>query len=238
MILELKNIRKDYEGLKWAVREINFSAENGQTLVLCGAPGSGKSTILRMIAGLESPASGEILLDGKDYTNIYPKHKDAFYMQSTPALFERYTVSKNLALGLKYRKVEKNEIAARVHAIAEQMGIDNLLTLKPKKLTSLEKIKIGIARIYIRKPKLILLDDPFLFLDEKDSVIALSLIKGLAEELGCVIIYACTDPNHAKELQTQTAVIKEGFIQQFAHIDDITQNPANKYVEVFVSGSY
>ena len=235
MSLELKNIRLDFSGLKWAVRDISFSVANGEVFVLAGGIGSGKSSILRAIAGLEQIASGDILLNNNSILNTPIKEKNIFLMQENLALFKAKTVFKNLAHSLKIKKLPKEAIETQVLEVAKKVQLELLLNKKIKHLSPLEKIKVNLARLSFRQIDLILIDDPFIFLNEQDAKTALDLIKNLASEYNCPLVYTCLDPNHAVHLNSKTAIIKEGKILQLDTIQNIIKAPTNNFVKAYIN---
>jgi len=188
-ILELKNVSKEYQKGLCAVLNFNLAAENGDFVAIIGQIGSGKTTILKMIAGLERPTSGEIFIDGILSNKVKTKNRDVAMMFQNFQLFSNKTVRKNLKFGLKLRKLDKKEIAVRAFEAAKEMQIENILDKKPNEITQEERQITCLARVLVRKPRIFLLDEPLAVLNSKAKENVLNIIISLHRKLPIPFIY-------------------------------------------------
>ena len=162
----LKNVKKIYDK-KVVIDNIDLTIKDKEFVVLVGASGCGKSTILRMIAGLEDITGGEILIDGKKVNNIPPKDRDIAFVFQSYALYPHMTVRENIAFGLKMRKVPKEEIEKKVQEAAEILDLTEYLDRKPKQLSGGQRQRVALGRAIVRNPKVFLMDEPLSNLDAK-----------------------------------------------------------------------
>ena len=162
----LKNLSKIYDK-KVIIDNINLEIQDKEFIVLVGASGCGKSTILRMIAGLEDITSGEILIGGKRVNDIQPKDRDIAFVFQSYALYPHMTVRENIAFGLKMRKVDKKTIEQKVQEAAEILDLTEYLDRKPKQLSGGQRQRVALGRAIVRNPKVFLMDEPLSNLDAK-----------------------------------------------------------------------
>ena len=229
----LKGVRKIYDK-KVVIDNIDLEIKDKEFIVLVGASGCGKSTILRMIAGLEDITGGEILIGDKKVNNIPPKDRDIAFVFQSYALYPHMTVRENIAFGLKMRKVDKAEIEKKVKEAAEILDLTEYLDRKPKQLSGGQRQRVALGRAIVRSPKVFLMDEPLSNLDAKLRVQMRSEIKKLHEKLQTTFIYVTHDQTEALTMGDRIVVLDKGVIQQVASPDEIYNNPQNTFVAGFV----
>lgn len=229
----LKNIKKSYD--KNAVIDgVNLEIKDKEFLVLVGASGCGKSTILRMIAGLEDITDGEIFIGDKKVNKIAPKDRDIAFVFQSYALYPHMSVYENIAFGLKMRKYSEEVIDKKVKEAAEILNLTELLERKPRQLSGGQRQRVALGRAIVREPKVFLMDEPLSNLDAKLRVQMRSEIKKLHEKLQTTFIYVTHDQTEALTMGDRIVVLDKGVIQQVDTPDNIYQNPQNTFVAGFV----
>lgn len=231
--VELKNITKIYDK-KTIIDNVSLKVEDKEFLVLVGSSGCGKSTILRMIAGLEDINGGQIFIDGKCVNNIHPKERDIAFVFQNYALYPHMSVFENMAFPLKMRKVSKKDIEVKVKEAAEILNLSELLERKPKQLSGGQRQRVALGRAIVRNPKVFLMDEPLSNLDAKLRVQMRSEIKKLHEKLQTTFIYVTHDQTEALTMGDRIAVIDKGIIQQIGKPKDVYNNPVNQFVGGFL----
>ncbi len=229
----LKSVRKIYDK-KVVIDNIDLEIKDKEFVVLVGASGCGKSTILRMIAGLEDISGGEILIGGKKVNNIPPKDRDIAFVFQSYALYPHMTVRENIAFGLKMRKVSKDEIEKKVLEAAEILNLTEYLDRKPKQLSGGQRQRVALGRAIVRNPKVFLMDEPLSNLDAKLRVQMRAEIKKLHEKLQTTFIYVTHDQTEALTMGDRIVVLDKGVIQQVDAPEEIYNNPQNMFVAGFV----
>lgn len=229
----LKNVKKIYDK-KVVIDGINLEIKDKEFIVLVGASGCGKSTILRMIAGLEEITDGEILIGDKKVNNIHPKDRDIAFVFQSYALYPHMTVRENIAFGLKMRKVDKATIEKKVQEAAEILDLTEYLDRKPKQLSGGQRQRVALGRAIVRNPKVFLMDEPLSNLDAKLRVQMRSEIKKLHEKLQTTFIYVTHDQTEALTMGDRIVVLDKGIIQQVDTPEEIYNNPQNTFVAGFV----
>lgn len=229
----LKNVTKIYDKKK-VIDNVSLTINDKEFVVLVGASGCGKSTILRMIAGLESITEGEILIDDKVVNDIHPKDRDIAFVFQSYALYPHMTVRENIAFGLKMRKVNKEEIDRKVKEAAEILDLGEYLDRKPKQLSGGQRQRVALGRAIVRNPKVFLMDEPLSNLDAKLRVQMRSEIKKLHEKLQTTFIYVTHDQTEALTMGDRVVVLDRGIIQQADSPEEIYNNPSNTFVAGFV----
>jgi multiple sugar transport system ATP-binding protein len=233
-LVNLKNICKTYDNKKLVIDNLSFTVDNNDFFVLIGASGSGKTTILNLIAGLEDINSGEIYINDVLSNNIEPKDRDIAMVFQNYALYPHMTVFENLAFALRNKKENKKEIKNRVVEIAEKLRIDKLLDRKPAQLSGGQKQRVAIGRAIVRNPKIFLMDEP---LSNLDVVLRNQLrkeLKQLHKDFNATIIYVTHDQIEALSLATKIMVLKDGHIEQIGTPIEIFENPQNQFVAQFL----
>ncbi len=229
----LKNVTKIYDKKK-VIDGIDLEIKDKEFVVLVGASGCGKSTILRMIAGLEEITDGEIFIGDKKVNDIAPKDRDIAFVFQSYALYPHMTVRENIAFGLKMRKVDKKEIEEKVKEAAEILDLTEYLDRKPRQLSGGQRQRVALGRAIVRNPKVFLMDEPLSNLDAKLRVQMRSEIKKLHEKLQTTFIYVTHDQTEALTMGDRIVVLDKGVIQQYDTPEEIYNNPQNTFVGGFV----
>jgi ABC-type sugar transport system ATPase subunit len=216
------------------VEEFNLDVADGELLVLVGGSGSGKSTILRMVAGLESVSSGSIRIAERDITHLAPRERDVAMVFQDYALYPHLTVAENLSLGLRLRKVAKPEIARRLEWAAGMLEIGALLERKPKQLSGGQRQRVAMGRAMVREPLVFLFDEPLSNLDAGLRAQMRIEIGGLQRRLETTMIYVTHDQVEAMTLGDRIVVLAHGVIQQIGRPIDLYRNPVNRFVAGFI----
>ena len=185
--LELRNLKKSFTSEEYVLQGINLQIDQGEFVTLLGASGCGKTTTLRIIAGLEQPDSGSVWLEGKDVTNLEPNQRDVNTVFQNYALFPHMNVADNIGYGLKIRKVSKVDIKKKVKEMLELVQLEGFEKRKPAELSGGQKQRVAIARALANNPDIILADEPTGNLDEENEKIVFSYLKKLAEQGHTVI---------------------------------------------------
>jgi multiple sugar transport system ATP-binding protein len=227
----VKQYRPD---LPRAVDGLDLKVRDGELVALLGPPGCGKSTTLRMTAGLESASDGQIVIGGKVVNNIHPKNRGIGLAFADYALYPPLSVRDNLAFNLRARRMREAEIDKRVAEIAKYLHIEELLELKPAALTSGQKQRVNIARALIRRPAVLLLDEPLSHLDEALRVKMRTEIKRLHTDQRFTTIIVTRDQVEAMALADRIAVLNNGKLQQFDTPLQVFNHPANEFVAGFL----
>jgi len=236
--VELNEISKVYgtldKGGFEAVKGISLSIADGEFLVLVGPSGCGKSTTLRMVAGLEDITGGTITIGDRVINDVSPKDRDIAMVFQNYALYPHMTVFKNMAFGLKLRKLPSTEINQRVNDAAEILGIKELLDRKPKALSGGQRQRVAVGRAIVRNPACFLFDEPLSNLDAKLRVETRAELKRLHQQLKTTTIYVTHDQEEAMTLGDRVVVMSEGTIQQVDTPLNVFHKPANRFVAAFV----
>ena len=232
--LSLKNLCKSYDKNKLIINNINLDIKDKEFIVLVGASGCGKSTILRMIAGLEDITSGSILIDGNVVNNIHPKDRDIAFVFQSYALYPHMSVYDNIAFGLKMRKFKKPVIDKKVREAAEILDLTQYLDRKPKQLSGGQRQRVALGRAMVRNPKVFLMDEPLSNLDAKLRVQMRSEIKKLHKKLNTTFIYVTHDQIEALTMGDRIVVLDKGIIQQVDTPENIYSKPSNTFVAGFI----
>ncbi len=230
----LENVTKVYPGNIKAVDNVSLDIRDQEFVVLVGPSGCGKSTTLRMVAGLEEISGGTIRIGDKVVNDVPPKDRDIAMVFQNYALYPHMTVYKNMAFGLKLRRVPRAEIDQKVREAAKLLGIENLLERKPKALSGGQRQRVAVGRAIVRTPKAFLFDEPLSNLDAKLRVEMRGELKRLHRRLATTTIYVTHDQEEAMTLGDRVVVMKDGIVQQAAAPLTIYDFPANRFVAGFV----
>ncbi len=223
-----------------AVDNINLEIGKGEFFVILGPSGCGKSTLLNLIAGLEKPSSGEIYFGEKLVASkekkifIPPKDRNVAMVFQSYALYPHLNVFENIAFPLRIQKLDKHSIKKEVEKIAEMLEIKDLLFARPSELSGGQKQRVAIARALVRKPSVLLLDEPLSNLDAQLRINARAEIKFLQKELKITTIYVTHDQTEAMSLGDRIAVMNKGKIEQIGSPEDLYKNPKNLFVAKFI----
>jgi multiple sugar transport system ATP-binding protein len=232
--VRLDKVAKVYEGGVTAVHDLDLHVSDGEFLVLVGPSGCGKSTTLRMIAGLESISRGTLRIGDHVVNDVPPRDRDIAMVFQNYALYPHMTVEQNLAFALKMRRTHAAEIAERVRWAAELLGLEPLLTRKPRELSGGQRQRVALGRAIVRKPAVFLFDEPLSNLDAKLRVQTRAEIKRLHRQLGVTAIYVTHDQEEAMTLGDRVAVMHEGYLRQCDAPLNIYNRPADRFVAGFL----
>ena len=216
------------------LEELSLTIAPGEFLVLLGASGSGKTTALRILAGLETASSGRILIGDRDVTEVLPKYRDVSMVFQSYALYPHKTVAENIGFPLKVRKVPKDEQEAAVRDAAAQVQIDQLLERYPRQLSGGQRQRVALARAMVRRPSVFLMDEPLSNLDAKLRGHMRAELKHMQSTLGTTTIYVTHDQIEAMTLAHRVAILEKGVLQQLDTPAKIYNDPANLFVAQFI----
>jgi multiple sugar transport system ATP-binding protein len=233
MRVRLEKIFKSFGPVE-VVKGLDLEVQDGEFLVLLGASGSGKTTALRMIAGLESVTSGRVLIGERDVTHVLPKYRDVAMVFQSYALYPHMTVFANIAYPLMVRNEPKAEIEARVTDVARQVQLDMLLERYPRQLSGGQRQRVALARAMIRRPAAFLMDEPLSNLDAKLRGYMRAELKHMQHRLGITTIYVTHDQIEAMTLAHRVALLEKGVLQQLDTPANIYNAPANLFVAGFI----
>ena len=219
---------------KPAVDDFSLEIADGEFAVLVGPSGCGKSTTLRMVAGLETPTSGRIHIGERDVTNVAPKDRDIAMVFQNYALYPHMNVWDNMAFALKLRKFPKSEIARRVSAAGEALGLTDYFKRLPKALSGGQRQRVALGRAIVREPSVFLFDEPLSNLDAKMRVEMRAEIVRLHKRLGATMIYVTHDQTEAMTMGQRIVVMNEGKICQVAPPMEIYNHPKTPFVGGFI----
>jgi multiple sugar transport system ATP-binding protein len=231
--LALEKVSKSF-GTVQVLSQIDITLPDGEFLVLVGPSGCGKSTLMNIVAGLEEPSTGRIVLGGRDVTELGPSERNISMVFQSYALYPNMTVAENIAFPLEMRGVPKADRAKKVDEVATLLQIGHLLTRKPRQLSGGQRQRVAIGRALAREPQLFLFDEPLSNLDAKLRVDMRAEIKRLHMRTGVTTIYVTHDQVEAMTLGSRIAVLKGGAIQQLATPLDLYEKPANLFVAEFI----
>lgn len=235
--LELKEIKKNFTEGEAVLDNISLVISKGEFITLLGSSGCGKTTTLRIIAGLEQPDAGSVWLDGREVTGLEPNQRDVNTVFQNYALFPHMNVAENIGYGLKLKKVPKNEIKKKVSQMLELVQLEGYEKRKPSELSGGQKQRVAIARALVNNPKVLLLDEPLGALDLQLRRAMQIELKHLQKKLGITFIYITHDQEEAINMSDRIAVMKDGRIEQIGTPDEIYNHPKTSYVATFVGNA-
>ncbi|MEE0152296.1 MAG: ABC transporter ATP-binding protein [Acetatifactor sp.] len=235
-ILKLQQIRKSFDHTE-VLKGVDLEVAQGEFITLLGASGCGKTTTLRIIAGLELPDSGSVILEGRDITDWEPNKRDVNTVFQNYALFPHMNVADNVGYGLKIRKVPKAEIAERVKQALRLVQLEEYGKRMPDQLSGGQRQRIAIARAVINEPKVLLLDEPLGALDLKLRRQMQLELKRLQKQLGITFIYITHDQEEAINMSDRIGVMHEGVLEQMGTPNEVYYRPRTSYVADFVGNA-
>lgn len=236
-IIELKHIKKSYDGIRDVVEDFNLDIKKGEFVTFLGPSGCGKTTTLRMIAGFELPTSGEILLHGKDISELPPNKRPINTVFQRYALFPHLNIRDNIAFGLKLKKLPKEKIDAKVNHVLKIVDLEGMEKRSISTLSGGQQQRIAIARAIVNEPEILLLDEPLGALDLKMRQEMQLELKAMHEKLGITFIYVTHDQEEAITMSDKIVVMADGKIQQIGTAEDIYNEPKNVFVADFIGQS-
>jgi multiple sugar transport system ATP-binding protein len=232
--IELDTVRKEFGEDIVAVDDISLTIEDGELVVLVGPSGSGKSTTLRMIAGLETPTSGDILIDGIRVNDVQPQNRDIAMVFQSFALYPHRTVRNNISFPLEARDVPGDEIDSRVEEAASMLDIEELLDRRPVNLSGGQQQRVALGRALVRDPQAFLMDEPLANLDAKLRKEMRTEVVRLQQQLDATMIHVTHNQEEAMTMGDRVAVMNRGRIQQLASPKAVYRRPANRFVAGFI----
>jgi multiple sugar transport system ATP-binding protein len=231
--ISIENVRKNF-GKVEVIKDVSFEVADGQFAVLVGPSGCGKSTLLRMIAGLESVTQGDIKLDGKRINDVPPDQRGIAMVFQSYALYPHMTVAENIGFCLDLKKVPKAKIRKEVEQVAELLQLSDLLERRPADLSGGQRQRVAIGRAIIKRPRVILFDEPLSNLDASLRVQMRAELQRLHQELRDTIIYVTHDQVEAMTMADTIVVLNRGTVAQWAHPIELYRRPRNVFVATFI----
>ena len=232
-LVSIRDVSKKF-GSFVALHDVNIDIEPGEIFALLGPSGCGKSTLLRIIAGFESPTTGEVSIDSIEMTDTPPNKRPVNMVFQSYAVFPHMSVAKNVAYGLKVERLSASEINSRVATALEQVHLTEFKNRMPHQLSGGQRQRVALARALVKKPRVLLLDEPLSALDAKlRDAMRLELVK-LQETVGVTFIIVTHDQSEALAMADRIAVLKDGVVRQIASPQQLYENPADEFVADFV----
>lgn len=232
-IVSIRDVSKFF-GDFTAVDDVSVEIEEGEFFALLGPSGCGKTTLLRMVSGFETPSVGEVLIGGEDMTTVPPNKRPVNMVFQSYAVFPHMTVAKNVAYGLKIDRVPAAEIKTRVAEALALVQLDQFADRKPDQLSGGQRQRVALARALVKKPRVLLLDEPLSALDAKlRDAMRLELVK-LQQSIGVSFIMVTHDQAEAMAVADRIAVLDKGRIRQIASPEDLYERPVDEFVADFI----
>ncbi|HEY8788242.1 MAG TPA: sulfate ABC transporter ATP-binding protein [Actinopolymorphaceae bacterium] len=217
-----------------AVDDVTLQVRSGNLTALLGPSGGGKSTLLRIIAGLERPDSGTVEIEGEDSTDLPPQHRNVGFVFQHYAAFKHLSVFRNVAFGLEIRKVPKATIRARVYELLELVHLAQFADRLPSQLSGGQRQRMALARALAVEPKVLLLDEPFGALDAKVRKELRDWLRRLHDEVHVTTLFVTHDQDEALEVSDELVIINNGAVEQAGSPNDLYDRPANEFVMGFL----
>jgi sulfate transport system ATP-binding protein len=233
MSIELKNITKKFGNVA-AVNSVSFSVKEGELMGLLGPSGGGKTTVLRMIAGLEMPTSGDVFIRGQRVNDLTVQERNIGFVFQHYALFKTMNVHKNIAFGLKIKKWKRADIEARVEELLAMFGLEGLAKRYPHQLSGGQRQRVAIARALASKPSVLLLDEPFGAVDAKIRQELRERLVTLHHEVNVTTIFVTHDQEEALEVSDRIVIFSKGNLEQIGRPREVYEQPANEFVARFI----
>jgi sulfate transport system ATP-binding protein len=232
-VIEVNGVSKRY-GDTDALTDVSVSVPDGSLTALLGPSGGGKTTLLRVIAGLETPDTGSVVMDGRDVTKVPVRRRGIGFVFQHYAAFKHMSVADNVAFGLTVRKRAKADVKARVDELLHLVGLAHLATRRPDQLSGGQRQRMALARALAVEPKVLLLDEPFGALDARVREELRSWLRRLHDEVHVTTLFVTHDQTEAMEISEQIVVVNEGKVEQVASPQAIYEHPQTEFVMNFV----
>ena len=233
MSIELKHVTKKF-GEVSAVNNVSFSVNEGELMALLGPSGGGKTTVLRMIAGLEMPTTGDVFIRGQRVNDLSVQERNIGFVFQNYALFKNMNAFKNIAFGLKIKKWKRPEVEARVLELLKLFDLEGLEKRYPHQLSGGQRQRVAIARALAPKPGVLLLDEPFGAVDAKIRQELREWLVTLHHELNVTTIFVTHDQEEAMEVSNRTVIFSRGNLEQIGTPREVYEQPANEFVARFI----
>ena len=233
MSIELKNVSKQF-GEVPAVNHVSFSVNEGELLALLGPSGGGKTTVLRMIAGLELPTEGDIFIRGQRVNDIKVQKRNIGFVFQNYALFQNMTVFKNVAFGLKIKRWKSRDMKDRVEELLNLLGLEGLEKRYPHQLSGGQRQRVAIARALASKPSVLLLDEPFGAVDAKIRQELREWLVRLHHDLNVTTLFVTHDQEEAMEVSNRIIIFSKGNLEQIGTPREVYEQPTNEFVARFI----
>ncbi len=233
MSIELRNISKRFGDVA-AVQNVSFKVAEGELVALLGPSGGGKTTVLRMIAGLEQPTEGDILIRGQRVNDVSVQKRNIGFVFQGYALFKTMSVADNIAFGLKIKKWPQAEINDRVAELLKLFGLDGLGKRFPHQLSGGQRQRVAIARSLAPKPSVLLLDEPFGAVDAKIRQELRDWLVHLHDELSVTTVFVTHDQEEAMEVSNRIVIFSRGNLEQIGAPQEVYERPSNEFVARFI----
>jgi sulfate transport system ATP-binding protein len=217
-----------------AVQDVSFQVADGELVALLGPSGGGKTTVLRMIAGLEQPSSGSILIRGQQVNHVPVQHRNIGFVFQNYALFRTMSVADNIAFGLKVKKWRRPDIAARVEELVRVFGLEGLERRFPHQLSGGQRQRVAIARSLATRPDVLLLDEPFGAVDAKIRQDLREWLVRLQDELKVTTVFVTHDQEEAMEVSNRIVIFSRGRLEQIGTPREVYEQPRNEFVARFI----
>lgn len=232
--ITFKGVKKSYDGKNFVVPDFNLEIKDKEFIVFVGPSGCGKSTTLRMIAGLEEISDGELYIGDRLVNDVLPKNRDIAMVFQNYALYPHMSVRKNMAFGLKLKKIPKDEIARKISKAAKILDIEQYLDRKPKDLSGGQRQRVALGRAMVRDASVFLLDEPLSNLDAKLRNHMRTEITRLHDVLGTTFVYVTHDQTEAMTMGDRIVVMKDGYIKQVDTPQILYDKPNSLFVASFI----
>ncbi len=233
MSIELRSVTKKF-GQVAAVNQVSFSVKEGELVALLGPSGGGKTTVLRMISGLETPTAGDIFIRGQRVNDIPVQKRNIGFVFQSYALFKNMNVFKNIAFGLKIKKWRRAEVHERVHELLHLLGLDGLDKRYPHQLSGGQRQRVAIARALASKPSVLLLDEPFGAVDAKIRQELREWLVTLHNDLNVTTLFVTHDQEEAMEVSNRIVIFSRGNLEQIGTPREVYEEPNNEFVARFI----
>jgi len=231
--IHLKNVVMEFDGQR-AIDDLNVTISDGELVTLLGPSGCGKSTTLMLIAGLYQPTDGQILFDDKETTGVEAEDRGIGMVFQNYALYPHLSVLKNIMFPLKMQKIPKKEAEKQAIEMARLVEIDHLLNRKPHQLSGGQQQRVAIARALVKKPKVLLLDEPLSNLDARLRLEMREEIRRIQREINITAIFVTHDQEEAMSISDRIMIMNEGMVQQIDTPQNMYQKPNNVFVATFI----